>query len=272
MRLSVTHRTGFSYEPAADRVALRLRLYPQPHAGQTVASWKVSVNGEPVTPLVADAFGNPVGLWFGGPGTRRAEIVAAGEAEVTDTTGVVQGLAARPPEGVFLRETPLTRPSPGFAALISGLPAGEPLARLHALSQAVAAAIAYRPGATGAGTTAAEALALGAGVCQDHAHAFIAGARLAGIPARYVVGYLLTGNDAAAEEATHAWAEAAVPGLGWVGFDPSAGFCPTDRYLRLGTGLDAADAAPVQGSVTGVPRISYEARVELAAGASSQEQ
>lgn len=111
----------------------------------------------------------------------------------------------------------------------------------------MADAIAYRPGATHAHTTAAEALALGEGVCQDHAHALIAVARLAGMPARYVSGYLFASLDGQPHEAAHAWAEVHIAGLGWVGFDPANRCCPDERYIRLGSGADSREAAPIRG-------------------------
>ena len=79
------------------------------------------------------------------------------------------------------------------------------------------------------------------------AHALIAMARGQGIPARYVSGYLLNGDGGKEYEAAHAWAELHVPGLGWVGFDPANECCPDGRYIRLGSGYDAADAAPIRG-------------------------
>jgi len=110
----------------------------------------------------------------------------------------------------------------------------------------VSEAVAYTPGATQMHTTAAEALEEGEGVCQDHAHILCAVARANGVPARYVSGYLLA--EGAAHQAAHAWAELFVPGLGWVGFDPANECCPDARYVRLGSGLDAREAAPIRGS------------------------
>ncbi len=110
--------------------------------------------------------------------------------------------------------------------------------------------IAYEIGATDAHTTAAEALADGKGVCQDHAHAMLSVVRSLGIPARYVTGYLVTDGDTPAT-ASHAWAEALVPDLGWVGFDAANGKCPTDDYVRVATGLDAQGVVPVRGSRRG---------------------
>ena len=97
-------------------------------------------------------------------------------------------------------------------------------------------------------TTAEEALTLGdGGVCQDHANIFISAARLSGLPARYVSGYLMM-NDRVDQDATHAWAEACMSNdLGWVGFDVSNGVSPDERYVRIAVGRDARDAAPIDG-------------------------
>ena len=111
-------------------------------------------------------------------------------------------------------------------------------------------------------STAAEALAQGAGVCQDHAHIFIAAARALGVPARYVAGYLAPNFEGAHE--THAWAEAYVGDLGWVGFDPANRQCPTDAYIRLCAGFDAADAAPVRGAVSFGAGEALDVQVEVA--------
>ena len=99
-------------------------------------------------------------------------------------------------------------------------------------------------------TSAAEAFEAGQGVCQDHAHIFIAATRKLDIPARYVTGYLHVEGESAAV-ANHAWAEACVASLGWVGFDPANHICPTERYVRLACGFDAASAAPITGTRRG---------------------
>jgi transglutaminase-like putative cysteine protease len=126
----------------------------------------------------------------------------------------------------------------------------EPLARLHALLGLVRDRVDYVTGVTDAHTGAAEALADGKGVCQDHAHIFISAARTLGVPTRYVTGYLVLGEQSRSD-AHHAWAESWVDGLGWVGFDVANRICPTERYVRLAVGLDAGGAAPVVGSRRG---------------------
>jgi transglutaminase-like putative cysteine protease len=96
-------------------------------------------------------------------------------------------------------------------------------------------------------TTAAEALADGAGVCQDHAHVFISACRILGVPARYVGGYLATADKPEEHAAGHAWACAQVPDLGWVSFDPANAVSASERYVRATLGLDYGDVSPVRG-------------------------
>jgi transglutaminase-like putative cysteine protease len=128
--------------------------------------------------------------------------------------------------------------------------ARDPIDRMHVLMNAVRDKVDYAIGVTNAHTSAAEALSDGQGVCQDHAHIFISAARVMGVPARYVNGYFLTDTDEPSE-AHHAWAEAYIEGLGWLGFDPANGICPTDQYVRLACGLDAGSAAPIRGTRRG---------------------
>jgi transglutaminase-like putative cysteine protease len=167
---------------------------------------------------------------------------------------VVRGAAERFPPEAFLRETPLTAPSPELCDLAEDLGTrdeGDVIARLHRLMLAISNEIAFETETTHAATTAAEAFAQKRGVCQDFSHIFIAAARRMGIAARYVSGHLARDGEAVEQEAAHAWAEAWVPDLGWIGFDAANGVCPTPSYVRVAVGLDYLGAAPVRGSRTG---------------------
>lgn len=263
MRLNVIHRTHYAYAPPAQRVALRLRLFPSAFEGQESSNWTVKVNGKNVESLFVDGFGDEHGLWTSNEPCPSVEIVASGEVHTSDKAGVVIGLPRKPPPHVFLRCTDLTASSPKIEELARSLPGKHTLEKLHELSKAVREHLTYTPSTTTADTTAAQALALGKGVCQDHAHVFIAAARRLGIPARYVVGYMVAWDDAAELHETHAWAEAHVDDLGWVGFDPANGLCPSDRYIRVCCGLDAHHAAPVRGSVGGNSTVDLDAYVEI---------
>ena len=263
MRIQITHRTRYTYEPAASQVALRLRLFPSSFDGQRQVSWAVTVNEDTVEPLFTDGFGDQIGLWHFREPCELVEVTASGLVETIDKAGVVAGLPRRPPAGVFLRPTSLTKPAKKLKDFASEIKAENELALMHALSEALESTIEYRKGSTTSDSSAEEALAQGSGVCQDFAHIFIAAARQLGTPARYVSGYLLTEEGEDELFKTHAWAEAFVKGLGWVGFDPSNGTCPTDRYVRLSCGLDADFAAPIRGAVSSESKVELEADVNI---------
>jgi transglutaminase-like putative cysteine protease len=265
MQLSIRHRTVYRYAPATPAVTMRLKLFPGGSEAQAVTRWAVTLNGVAVKGDLRDSWGDQVATLFLRGAVEAVEIVAEGVVETIDMAGLLRGWREPMRPGVCLRETPHTRPDAAIRALAAEGAQGEtPLARAHALMGAVREAIAYTPGSTGAATTAAAALGAGKGVCQDHAHVLIAAARSLGWPARYVTGYFLPGEGEAPDAATHAWAEIWIPGLGWVGFDASTGLCPTDAYVRLCAGLDAADAAPLRGHAAGVSTETMEAEVALA--------
>lgn len=247
MRLSVRHITRYAYAPPTSGAALRLKLFPPRFEGQAPLDWRVAVNGAEIAPLFTNARGEGEAIWTAPEPQAEIEIVAEGAVETEGRAGVVRALADVTRPSMYLRETPLTAADDAIRALAEGAHGPDALATLHALSEAVRDAIEYAPAITAHTTSAAEALAHGAGVCQDHAHVFIAAARALGVPARYVAGYLTPDFEGAHE--THAWAETYAPDLGWVGFDPSNRQCPTEAYIRLCAGYDAADAAPVRGCV-----------------------
>lgn len=265
MRLFVRHVTTYSYEQPMRMLVQSLRLTPSVFAGQRVESWKVTVPGGTAGASFRDGAGDlNQTVSVRGP-VQRAVVEVDGIVSTTDLSGVVKGHREVVPPGAYLRSTRPTEPDVALTELARGALAGAEgrsvLDRAHLLAAAVSGAIDYRPGATEAATTAAEALARGAGVCQDHAHALIAAAHLSGIPARYVVGYMFSGAEA---EASHAWAELWVEGLGWVGFDPANACCPDDRYIRLCSGYDAQDAAPIRGTAAGdeAGRLEVEVAVQ----------
>ena len=170
-----------------------------------------------------------------------------------DRAGVIEGLPNDLPHEVFLRPTPLTDPQGELIALADEVrhTSGGPLAVLHALNSAVHQKMTFEAGATEAQTPAAVAYEARRGVCQDFAHIFIATARLCGFPARYVSGHLFRRDVSTLQEAGHAWAEAWLPDLGWIAFDPAHGICADDAYVRIAAGLDYGDAAPIVGNRRG---------------------
>ncbi len=247
MRLHVKHVTNYEYDTPVDYTVQRLLLTPRPYAAQKILNWKVDAPGITTAMHYEDAFSNPVHLITSGKTSGSYAIVAEGLVEVDDVAGLVQGLNIRVPDHVFLRQTSSTQPSEAMLETLSKvtLKPGGTLNFLHELMAAIHERVTYETGTTHAQTTAAEAFAQGRGVCQDHTHVLIGLARASRIPARYITGYLMAGEDAPSP-AAHAWAEALVPDLGWVGFDAANAKCPTDQYVRVATGLDALgdDARP----------------------------
>lgn len=272
MDLSISHQTRYRYEPGASQLALRLKMFPPQTDGQSTQDWSVTVNGDPVSPLLKDSFGEGVALWRSQGKTEEVIVEAGGTVTTRDTSGLLGNLFQPAVPPVFLRNTSLTKADPLIVGLAGNVSGDDPLQRLHALSSLVHDAIDYRSGVTGSETTAANAMALGAGVCQDQAHVFIAAARSLNIPARYVAGYLLDPDAEEPAEETHAWAEAHVPGLGWVGFDITNEICPTEHYVRLSTGLDASDATPIRGTIVGSSKETLDVTVHIEqAGSNSQQ-
>jgi transglutaminase-like putative cysteine protease len=249
MRIEVGYVTRYEYEIAAKLVVQHLRMTPRGHDGQHIRRWRIETDSDAKLVPSEDCFGNAThGHSVAGP-VKRLAIRVTGEAETWDTGGVVRGAVERFPPIVFLRETPLTRCDAALRAFAQAAGEGTTLLdRLHGLLGAVHREMTFETERTDTATSAAEAFALRHGVCQDLAHIFIGAARSLGAPARYVSGHLARGDGRIDQEAAHAWAEAHVDGLGWVGFDPANGMCPTDAYVRVATGLDYLGAAPVRGS------------------------
>ncbi len=260
MLIAVDHLTTWRYPAPVRGVVQSHRLRPAQHDGQKIVDWGVTVTDGTPGGSFRDGAGDWVQGWtIRGPLSEIA-VRVTGMVETADTAGILRGHRESIPPEAWLRETPATRPDAAIRAL-AAVAAADPLDLAHALSAAVADAIAWEPGATHAATTAAETMAAGRGVCQDHAQVLIAAARHCGRPARYVAGYMLTATEKA--EAAHAWAEIHIPGLGWVGFDPANRCCPDARYVRLGSGRDAQDAAPVRGIARGPGEAALDVAVAV---------
>jgi transglutaminase-like putative cysteine protease len=269
MLIRVRHLTHYRYQAPVNYAIQSVRLTPAAFASQRVLDWRVSVSACERPLQFTDAFGNTVQLAAINQPHQEVVIEAAGTIETEDGNGIVAGLAETTPPRVYLRVTAQTRPDAGICELARSVDRKDQLEQLHALAQAVRARVDYVPGITDAHTEAAAALADGRGVCQDHAHIFIAAARSLGLPARYVTGYLAMDVEEVSR-AHHAWAEAWVDALGWVGFDVANRICPTERYVRLASGLDAGYAAPVIGSRRGGETEVMEVSVEVQRQSSQQ--
>lgn len=250
MRISISHTTSYRYDGAPVHAVQALRLTPPAGAGQVVQSWRILAPGIDTAASYTDAFGNLVHVVASRSEAGQFEVTAQGVVETRDCGGVTGRTMEAATQAVFRRGTGATAPDAAIRAMAEAIQEADALANMHNLLAAVHERVAYETGVTDPQTTAAAAFAAGKGVCQDHAHIMIAGARALGVPARYVTGYLLLDEDdklPASSPAHHAWAEAWIDGLGWVGFDAANKQCPTDRYVRLAVGFDAQSAAPIRG-------------------------
>jgi transglutaminase-like putative cysteine protease len=255
MRICVAHETVYRYDPPCTGVIQTLRLTPRNHTGQYVVSWRLDVSADCRLEPQQDAFGNITHAFSVAGPVSELRLLVEGEVETQDTAGVVRGAVERFPPALFLRETALTHADKAirvYAAQFLRPPATNRLATLHDVLARLHRDIAVDSQAASAAPSAADALKKGHGISQDLAHIFIAVARALGAPARYVAGYFRredTQNGSV--NAGHAWAEAHVPDLGWVGFDPATGVCATDQHVRVAVGLDCLGAAPVRGAYYG---------------------
>jgi transglutaminase-like putative cysteine protease len=250
MRLRIAHTTTYRYTPPATSVIQILRMTPGSHDGQYVVNWQIDVSTDSRLDMHEDAFGNITHVLTQGP-VEDLTISVEGLIETHDTGGVLKGSDERFPPSLFLRSTPLTETNAAMANFTRELRAEadrDVLGFLHALMVQINEHMTFDENPTDSTTTATEAFGLKRGVCQDYAHIFIACARHGGVPARFTSGHFLRSDGMVHQQAGHAWAEAFVPDLGWVGFDAANGICTTDAHARVAIGLDYLGAAPVRGT------------------------
>jgi transglutaminase-like putative cysteine protease len=266
MRLRIVHETAYRYETPANRAIQVLRLTPRGYDGMFIANWRIDIDHDCRLDTSTDPFGNVVhGFTVEGP-LHGLVITAEGEVETNDTQGITSGQVERFPLDVFLRDTSLTGSDEDIRAFAREVAArSEPgrLELLHGLMQNIRDRLRFDVDATDTGTSAIEAFHHSHGVCQDFAHVFISAARHLGVPARYVSGYLYRTDRPDGQEAGHAWAEAFVEDLGWVGFDPANAVSPTEAYVRVAVGLDYLGAAPVRGTRYGGAGEALSVRVVI---------
>jgi transglutaminase-like putative cysteine protease len=250
MRISVRHKTTFTYDRAANGSIQSVRLTPRGHDGQFVVNWRIDVDRDCHLDQSTDPFGNVVHSFTVEGPVDGLTIVTQGSVETQNTHGVLKGQIERFPPVLFLRDTTLTECDEAlrdFADQAAKSAGSDQLKLMHTLMDGIRERLRFEVSATDTGTSAIEAFRLGHGVCQDFAHVLIAAARHLGMPARYVGGYMHRVDEKNEQGAGHAWAEALIDDLGWVGFDPANGISPTDAYVRVAVGLDYLGAAPVRG-------------------------
>lgn len=259
MQFAVLHRTVYRYGAPVQSTVQMLRLTPRAEAHQRPLRWRLHAPG--ALAQGQDTYGNVCHTLSLHQAHTELAIEVRGEIDVDPLRdGHLEHDGWLPPMA-YCGETPLTTADArvrDFAATY--LRAATPTGLLE-FAQAIRERIEYEPGTTHVATTASHALEQGCGVCQDHAHAFIAGCRATGIPARYVSGYFYTTQTPHA--ASHAWADAYLPGHGWISIDITHGVFASDTLARLAVGRDYDSACPVRGVRLGGAGETMEVRVNM---------
>ncbi len=266
MRLRIAHRNVYRYDPPAAGVIQVLRVTPRNHEGQYVVRWRIDISADTQLAAHEDAFGNITHVFSADGPFEELSAEVDGEVEMQNTEGVVRGTVERFPPSLFLRDTALTQADAAireFAQTVRAATGGEVLAELHGLLDRLYDEMIHDAEGTKEAASAAEAFASKQGPSPDLSHIFIAAAHCLDIPARFVRGYYCGNAAREPQQAGHAWAEAFVPDLGWVAFDPANGFCPTDGHVRVAIGLDSLGAAPVRGMRYGLGAETLEVAIKV---------
>jgi transglutaminase-like putative cysteine protease len=268
MQLHIRHETRYHYERPVKYSVQSLHLTPRRDLSQRALSWTITAPGRRLEQI--DAHGNITHLLTIEELHREIQIVVRGIVETVDVEGRQDDGPLSPL--AYLASTPLTAPNDELRAFAHGTLDGvtEPRLRAQVLAEAVFDAVRYKSGTSDVQDSASVAFGSGEGVCQDHAHVFIASARAVGMPARYVSGYLYTGD--ATDAASHAWVDVWLGSeIGWQSMDVTHRRPAVRTYCRLAVGRDYLDAAPVRGVRQGGGGEKMEANVLVAESAKQQQ-
>jgi transglutaminase-like putative cysteine protease len=254
-RFEIEHTTRFVYSGPISETMMELRLMPLDGPGQRLLEFSLQISPQVKVATYRDGYGNLVHYFNLLRAhqklrvTSRSLVEMDGQPDLTDDDLVSDFLRFREP----------VTDEPGVRAIAArhapaDLASGPAVERaLESLTVAISRDFTYDPAVTNVYTGVGEVLELRAGVCQDFAHLFIATARAMGVPARYVSGYIhVPGVGGVMEGASHAWAEAWVPGAGWAGFDATHPVRAGENHVRVAVGRDYRDAAPTRGVYVGM--------------------
>ncbi|MEY3019652.1 MAG: Protein-glutamine gamma-glutamyltransferase, partial [Actinomycetota bacterium] len=280
MRLDIRYVTRFTYGGPVVESQNELRACPANDEHQHLVHYQVTTTPASRVSSYLDYWGTRVDT-FGVRAMHRAlEVVAFATVETLERTWPEHEVPLATLGEVAWRDLHLEhlRPSPhvawggGVEAFARDLAvgAGDVLELVTAVDAGVGG-LAYHRGRTSVGVPVEEVLEQRAGVCQDFAHLMIAALRVLGVPARYVSGYFFTSDDATGAEVvgeeveveTHAWVEAAVPGVGWLALDPTNRLPVGPRHVAIGRGRDYDDVAPMRGVFSGAVDHELEVSVSM---------
>jgi transglutaminase-like putative cysteine protease len=283
MQYTIRHVTRFSYDAPISESVIEARMQPRTDASQRCIRFGLSTTPPSRVKMYQDHDGNIV-HHFNIPGRHsRLTLTAEAFVECKPSAALPHSLGAdgwvrldgATPSGQFwdeLHPSPFAHRTPLLDALADeiGLARGDdPLTTVRRLTADVHTRFEYSPKSTRVDSPIDDALSSRRGVCQDFAHVLIALVRQIGIPCRYVSGYLFQQGDGAARSvdgATHAWVEAWLPELEWVGFDPTHNTTTGERHIRVAVGRDYADVPPTRGVFKGSSAMRSELAVGVAVG------
>jgi transglutaminase-like putative cysteine protease len=265
---SIRHITRFRYDTPVRESVMELRMQPRSEGPQALRSFQIATNPRAQLYAYTDHLGNAV--YHFNVLRQHSELRIETKSVVEMTNAREQPLLADSLEWDRYNALNLTAEqfdlleSSKFAHMSGALssfmdkhglktPQGDALSALRNLNNAIHDSFAYESGVTEVHSPIDDALSAGRGVCQDFAHIMIAIARSWGVPARYVSGYLYHHgkSDRSADDATHAWMEAWLPSMGWIGFDPTNDILASERHIRVAVGRDYADVPPTRGTYKG---------------------
>ncbi len=279
MRLEIRYANEFVYDEAVTESHNLLRACPANTETQTLISYRVEV--EPGTPAhyYADYWGTRVDEFAILSPHTTLRVFAESTVETRAHPAPEEEVALADYRGVAPGHTEYLLPSPharwdgaisSMAAEVIGNAEGA-IDAVTQIQESVGAVLSYAPGATFVGMDISDVLDQGKGVCQDFAHLAIAMYRSAGIPARYVSGYLyasdqtvaVTPTDPEVEIQTHAWVEVLIPGFGWWALDPTNHQRAGELHIKIGHGRDYEDVMPLRGVYHGMAAHALGVRVQI---------
>ncbi len=293
MYYAIRHLTKFRYEKTVSESIMETRMHPRSDANQRCLTFQLSVTPRCRVFSYRDHLANHVHHFDIPGGHGQLVIVAEALVEVQLQPPLPDALApsawAELDRAVhagdfweMLLPSAFATPTPALKSLAATFDVRrreDPLSVLRTLSRQIYDYFAYKPNATRADSPIDQALTARAGVCQDFAHIMTTLVRSElGIPCRYVSGYLHHAeegpgqpSDRSDDTATHAWIEAFLPELGWVGFDPTNNLLTGERHVRTAIGRDYADVPPTHGIFRGRTKseLTVAVRVTPSAGTPS---
>lgn len=276
MYYAIQHTTTFTYSAPITENVMELRKQPLDDAYQRCLRFQLALLPKTMLHTYRDYLGNQV---------HHFDLPAPHQKLVIGMEALVELRARSPlPDAlaqevwtqfvvdddefyVYLQPSHFTEPSApimDFIAQIGLSQRDDPLSLLRWLNTTIYDTIQYNPETTSVESLVDEVLIARAGVCQDYAHLMITLGRWLGIPCRYVSGYLFhERRDRSAVDATHAWVEAWLPSLGWVGFDPTNNVVCDDRHIRVAVGRDYGDVPPTRGVFKGDAESKLDVAVQV---------